>query len=60
MTVKAALRDRPDEATSVTKDELRQMKMNKVWHGVKRANLTAQQNGAVIPSSMFLKDMYLA
>ncbi len=60
MTVKAALRDRPEEATSVMKDELRQMKTKKVWHGVKRANLTAQQNGAVIPSSMFLKDKYLA
>jgi hypothetical protein len=60
MTVKADLRDRPDKATSVMKDELRQMKTKKVWHGVKIANLTAQQNGAVIPSSMFLKDSYLA
>lgn len=60
MTVKAALRDRPIEATSVMKDELRQMRIKKVWHGVKREDLSMQQYRAIIRSSMFLKDKYLA
>ena len=42
------------------KDELRQMKTKKVWHGVKRKDLSIQQNKAIIRSSMFLKDKYLA
>ena len=60
MTVKAALRDRPEEATSVMEDELSQMKTKKVWHGAKRKDLSIQQNRAIIRSSMFLKDKYLA
>ena len=42
------------------KDELRQIKTKKVWHGVKRKDLSIQQNKAIIRSSMFLKDKYLA
>ena len=60
MTVKAALRGRPEEATSVMKDELRQMKTKKVRHGVKRKDLLMQQNRAIIRLFMFLKDKYLA
>jgi hypothetical protein len=41
MTVKAALRDRPEEAIPVMKDELRQMKTQEVWHGVKKVDLTS-------------------
>ena len=60
MSVKTALRDRKEEATSVMKAELTQMKTKNVWHGVKTRNLTVPQRRAIIRSSMFLKDKYLA
>ena len=60
MSVKTALRDRKEEATSVMKAELTQMNTKKVWHGVKSKNLTVPQRRAIIRSSMFLKDKYLA
>lgn len=60
MSVKAALRDRNKEATTVIKAELTQMKTLKVWHGVKTKDLTVPQRRAIIRSSMFLKDKYLA
>ena len=60
MTVKVVPRDRPVEAMSVMIDELRQMRTKKVWHGVKREDLSMQQYRAIIRSSMFLKDKYLA
>jgi hypothetical protein len=40
--------------------ELKQMLEKKVWHGVHTRTLTRNQQSAIIRSSMFLKDKYLA
>ena len=58
--VTAALRDRRDEATPVIMAELKQMLDKHVFHGVRTRNLTKTQQSAIIRSSMFLKDKYLA
>ena len=60
ISVKAALRERRDEATPVIMAELKQMLDKKVWHGVHTSSLTPSQRSAIIRSSMFLKDKYLA
>jgi Reverse transcriptase (RNA-dependent DNA polymerase) len=60
ISVTAALRDRRDEATPVIMAELQQMIDKKVWRGVHIRDLTKEQRGTIISSSMFLKDKYLA
>jgi hypothetical protein len=40
--------------------ELRQTIEKKVWKAVHRSSLSAATNGAVIRSSMFLKEKFLA
>jgi hypothetical protein len=60
MSVKAAMRDRPKDALPVIESELQQMHDKLVWHGVHLRNLTKQQRKAIIRSSVFLKDKYLA
>jgi hypothetical protein len=60
ISVRAALRDRETEARPVMMAELQQIVDKRVWHGVKTRNLTRQQRRAIIRSSMFLKDKYLA
>ena len=60
ISVRAALRDRRDEATPVIMAELKQMLDKHVWHGVHTSSLTPMQRSAIIRSSMFLKDKYLA
>ena len=60
IAVRAALRERGEEARAVIMAELRQMVHKKVWHGVHMASLTPAERRAVIRSSMFLKDKFLA
>ena len=60
ISVTAALRDRRDEATPVIMAELKQMLDKHVFHGVHTNDLTKTQRSAIIRSSMFLKDKYLA
>jgi hypothetical protein len=60
MSVRAALRERGEEARPVIIAELQQMVDKNVWHGVKVAGLSHSQKRAIIRSSMFLKDKYLA
>ena len=60
ISVTAALRDRRDEATPVIMAELKQMLDKHVWHGVHTRDLSKKQRSAIIRSSMFLKDKYLA
>jgi hypothetical protein len=60
ISVRAALRDRAAEAIPVIEAELRQMVAKGVWRGVDTAQLTGLQRRAIIRSSMFLKDKYLA
>lgn len=60
ISVRAALRDREDEARPVIMAELKQMVDKKVWHGVHSTSLTHVERKAVIRSSMFLKDKYMA
>jgi hypothetical protein len=60
ISVRAALRDRAAEATPVIEAELKQMVAKGVWRGVDTAQLTGPQRRAIIRSSMFLKDKYLA
>jgi hypothetical protein len=59
ITVKEALRTRGLEARRVILKELRQMIEKKVWKVVHRSALTPAANGAVIRSSMFLKEKFL-
>ena len=60
ISVRAALRDRGEEAKPVIIKELKQMIDKKVWHGVKVSQLNQTARRAIIRSSMFLKDKYLA
>lgn len=60
MSVRAALRERTEEAETVIFAELQQMLDKQVWHGVHTKNLTHAQRKAIIRSSMFLKDKYFA
>jgi len=60
ISVRMALREREAEARPVIEAELRQMVDKKVWHGVHARGLTKQERGAIIRSSMFLKDKYHA
>ena len=60
MSVRAALRERGEEAQSVITAELKQMCEKRVWHGVHTSTLTAKERMSIIRSSMFLKDKYLA
>ena len=58
-SVRAALKARGGEALKIVA-ELQQILDKTVWHGVYAANLSAEQRAAIIRSSMFLKDKYLA
>jgi hypothetical protein len=60
MSVRAALRERGEEARPVIMAELQQMMDKKVLHCVIASSLTKSQRRAIIRSSMFLKDKYLA
>jgi len=60
VNVKSAIRERGEEARRVIVDELTQMVNKKVWHGVHRRQLTLEQRKAILRSSIFLKDKYLA
>ena len=60
MSVRAALRERGEEAQSVMTAELKQMCDKRVWHGVHASRLTQKERTSIIRSSMFLKDKYLA
>jgi hypothetical protein len=59
-SVRAALRDRGVEALPVILAELQQMIDKNVWHAVYSADLSEAERLAIIRSSMFLKDKYLA
>ena len=60
MSVKSAMRDRPEEARAVIMAEIKQMVDKKVWHGVHLEALSRKERKAIIRSSMFLKDKYFA
>ena len=60
ISVRAALRERPEEARPVIMAELQQMVDKGVWHGIKASSLSIAQRRAIIRSSMFLKDKYSA
>ena len=60
MSVRAAMRERRDDAEPVIMAELQQMHDKRVWHGVLAAELSQEERRSVIRSSMFLKDKYLA
>ena len=51
---------RRDEATPVIIAELKQMLFKRVLHGVHTRDLSKKQHSAIIRSSIFLKDKYLA
>ena len=60
MSVKAAMRDRGPEAEAVIVAELQQMVDKNVWHPIHAKGLSSKERRAIIRSSMFLKDKYLA
>jgi hypothetical protein len=60
MSVRAAMRERGEETRPVIMAELQQMVDKKVWHAVDTSGMSSSQRRAIIRSSMFLKDKYLA
>jgi hypothetical protein len=60
MTVKAAMKGRPKEAEPAIVAELQQMLDKGVFHGVKLRSLSHHERKAILRSSMFLSDKYLA
>jgi hypothetical protein len=60
ISVNAALREHGEEAREVIMKGLRQLVDKKVWYEVKLTNLSQVQRKAIIRSSMFLKDKYIA
>lgn len=60
ISVRAALRERGDEAGPVIMAELQQMVDKGVWHPIDVRTMNRKQRQAIIRSSMFLKDKYLA
>ena len=60
MTVRAALRERGEEARNAIMAELQQMVAKSVWHGVHLSSLSNSARQAVIRSKMFLKDKHSA
>jgi hypothetical protein len=60
VSVRAALRDRPQEAIPVIRRELQQMVDKAVWSGVHPRDLSAAHRHSILRSSMFLKDKFLA
>ena len=60
VSVKAAIRERGEEARGVIEDELRQIVNKKVWHGIHRRKLPMRQRRAILRSTIFLKDKYHA
>ena len=60
ISVRMAMRDRPEEARPVIMAELQQMVDKRVWHAVHLRDLSHGDRKRIIRSSMFLKDKYLA
>jgi hypothetical protein len=60
ISVRKAMKERPQDAEPVIMKEMRQMLDKRVWHGKHMGDLTASERSSVIRSSMFLKDKYLA
>lgn len=60
MSVRAAMRDRGEEAKPVIEAELQQMLDKGVWHAVKTSSLSVAARKAIIRSTMFLKDKWTA
>jgi hypothetical protein len=60
ISVRAAMRERGAEAAPVIMAELQQMVDKKVWHPIHARGLSHEQRKAIIRSTMFLKDKYLA
>jgi hypothetical protein len=60
VSVKRAIRERGPAATQVIEAELQQMVDKGVWHGIHPRNLSRAKRAAIIRSSMFLKDKFLA
>lgn len=60
VTVRAALRTHGETARSVIEAELKQMLDKKVWSPICLRSLSIRERGAIIRSSMFLKEKFLA
>jgi hypothetical protein len=60
ISVKAALRDRHEEAVKAVEAEIQQLLDKSVWHGVHVDELRPEQRRQIIRSSCFLKDKYTA
>jgi hypothetical protein len=60
MSVRAAMRDKPQFALPVVLAELRQMLSKKVWHPVHVHGMNDAERKAILRSSMFMKDKYTA
>jgi hypothetical protein len=60
VSMKAAIRERGEEARSVITAELAQLLDKQAWHGVHLKGLTKHERQSVIRSKMFLKDKLTA
>ena len=58
VSVRAAMRDRREEAEPVVDAEMKQMLDKKVWHPVRLRDLSREERKSVIRSSMFMKDKF--
>jgi hypothetical protein len=60
MSVRAAIRERGEEAAPVIRAELQQRLDKRVWHAVDHQTLTPIQRKSITRFTMFLKDKYTA
>jgi hypothetical protein len=60
VSVRAAMKERPDEAYPVARGEIEQMLSKNVFHPVHTSGMTHQERKAILRSSMFMKDKFLA
>lgn len=60
VSIRAAMRDRPQDALPVATAELSQMIKKKVFHPILASSLTSPQRKGIIRSSMFFKEKFHA
>ena len=60
VSVRAAMRDRPEAAAPVAKSELKQMVDKRVFHPVRADTLSDSERRGILRSSMFMKDKFVA
>ena len=60
ISVRRAMKDKPEEAREAIVAELKQMLRLKVWHPVRYSDLSAAARKAILRTTMFLKEKFTA